>query len=74
MTETAVEVSKSFPGMFVVSALWVVVTLLTTATWFFATYFTIYEFNSVKHSGSGALYGLGCYFLLSLYWICYVNM
>ena len=74
MTETSVEVSKHFPGMFVVASLWVVVTLLTSATWFCAAFFTIYEFNSVKHSAGGIVSCLGCYFLLTLYWICYVNM
>eukprot|EP00656_Telonema_subtile_P008076 TRINITY_DN1378_c0_g1_i1.p1 TRINITY_DN1378_c0_g1~~TRINITY_DN1378_c0_g1_i1.p1 ORF type:complete len:530 (-),score=92.39 TRINITY_DN1378_c0_g1_i1:222-1811(-) len=74
MTEISTEVGRIFPGMFVVSAAWIVVNLLTIGVWLLSAAFTLYEFNTVRQSSSGAMYGLGCYFLLSLYWIGYVNM
>eukprot|EP00658_Telonema_sp_P-2_P001446 TRINITY_DN1053_c0_g3_i2.p1 TRINITY_DN1053_c0_g3~~TRINITY_DN1053_c0_g3_i2.p1 ORF type:complete len:519 (+),score=97.68 TRINITY_DN1053_c0_g3_i2:181-1737(+) len=74
MTEIAAEVGGHFPGMFAVAGAWIGVNLVTLFVWLLSAYYTLYHLNNIEKASGGAMYGAGCYFVLSLYWIAYVNI
>jgi len=74
MTEVSVEVGTHYPGMFVVAGSWILVNMVTLGIWLLSTVYTVYELKNVRNGSDGAVYGLMCYFILTLYWIAYVNI
>merc|ERR1711865_976920 len=74
MTEVSIEVGTHYPGMFVVAGGWILINMFTLGIWFLSTLFTVYELKNVQNASDALMYGVMCYFVLTLYWIAYVNM
>merc|ERR1712166_1012385 len=70
----AISAGQVYMGMFFAAGSWILVNMVTLGIWLLSTVYTVYELKNVRNGSDGAVYGLMCYFILTLYWIAYVNI